>query len=312
MKAGESELRGLRFADAYGRSLDLPGLGLQALDALVLAMMLLLAALIVLRAPRIHGPGSLLGRIAFWGLLYVASLALQRRLKAPSWRALLRLGTVQLVLGQVYLISHPLQLIFASGWQDEKVLRLEEALFGAQPTVWLQRFVTPVLTEWMMFCYVFYLVLYPALGLLVCQRWGEKALEDYLFVLALANGICILGFIACPVAGPLYYMADRYTVPLRGWFFASVGEFLHRDVHLVGGNLPSPHCAITTVMWLMAYRYRRRAFWLLAPVMATIYVSTFYGRFHYVSDTLIGIAAGLAVAALAPGLLRGWNRLTGE
>ena len=302
------EERSSRFSEPYGRSLVLPGLALQAMDAVVFASVLLFAGLIIAFAPRIHQPWPLLLRLCCWGLFYVASLALQRRIPSPHWRALLRMGSVQLMFAQVYLIVHPLQLIFVKSWRDPAILRFEDGVFGTQPTLWLQRFVSPGLTEWMMFCYVIYLVIYPALGGLIYLRWGEKPLEDYLFVLTLANVICFLGFIVYPVAGPLNYMPGKFSVPLKGWLFTAIGEFIRSHVHLVGGNLPSPHCAIATVMWLMAYRYRRLAFWLLAPVILCLYVSTFYGRYHYVTDSLTGIAAGLLVIWLAPILLRGWNR----
>jgi hypothetical protein len=303
------EQQGARFAQPYGRTVALPGVALQAMDALVLLSVLFFAGLIVAFAPRIHDPWPLLLRLCLWGLTYVASLALQRRIAAPAWRALLRMGSVQVMFAQIYLIVHPLQLIFVRNWQDPAILRMEKTIFGVQPTLWLQRFVSPGLTEWMMFCYVIYLVIYPALGALIYLRWGDKQLEDYLFVLTLANGICFLGFLVCPVAGPLNYMPGEFTVPLKGWLFTAAGEYIRHNIHLVGGNLPSPHCAIATVMWLMAYRYRRLAFWLLTPVILCLYVSTFYGRYHYVSDSIAGIAAGLMVLGLAPFLLRVWNRL---
>jgi membrane-associated phospholipid phosphatase len=306
------EQPGARFAEPYGRTVALAGVALQAMDAVVLLSVLFFAGLIVVFAPRIHDPWPLLLRLCLWGLAYIASLALQRRITAPAWRALLRMGSVQVMFAQIYLIVHPLQMIFVRNWQDPAILRMEKTIFGVQPTLWLQRFVSPGLTEWMMFCYVIYLVIYPALGALIYLRWGDKHLEDYLFVLTLANGICFLGFLVYPVAGPLNYMPGEFTVPLKGWLFTAAGEYIRSNIHLVGGNLPSPHCAIATVMWLMAYRYRRLAFWLLTPVILCLYVSTFYGRYHYVSDSIAGIAAGLLVLGLAPLLLHGWNRLAGR
>jgi membrane-associated phospholipid phosphatase len=312
MDFSRSEQPGARFAEPYGRTVALARVVLQAMDAVVLLSVLFFAGLIVAFAPRIHDPWQLLLRLCLWVLIYIASLVLQRRIAAPVWRALLRMGSVQVMFAQIYLIVHPLQLIFVRNWQDPAILRMEKTIFGIQPTLWLQRFVSPGLTEWMMFCYVIYLVIYPALGGLIYLRSGEKPLEDYLFVLTLANMICFLGFIVYPVAGPLNYMPGEFTVPLKGWLFTAAGEYIRSSIHLVGGNLPSPHCAIATVMWLMAYRYRRLAFWLLTPVILCLYVSTFYGRYHYVSDSIAGIAAGLLVLGLAPFLLRGWNRLAGR
>ena len=59
-----------------------------------------------------------------------------------------------------------MQLIVVRSRQDPVVLRLESAVFGVQPTVWSQRFVTPPLTEWMMFAYVICVVSYRGLAAL--------------------------------------------------------------------------------------------------------------------------------------------------
>jgi membrane-associated phospholipid phosphatase len=59
-------------------------------------------------------------------------------------------------------------------------------------------------------------------------------------------------------------------------------------------------------MWAMAYRYYRPGFWLLLPLVLSLYVSTFYGRFHYVSDAVTGIATALVATKLAPVLTRAW------
>jgi membrane-associated phospholipid phosphatase len=303
------EQRSARFSDPFGLVLSLPGMALQLMDAMVFGAMLILAALIVAFYARIQAPWSLLLRLCLWGLFYFAALAVQRRIAKPFWRAMVRMAAVQLVLAQMFLLFHPLQLIFWPSWRDPVILRLENSLFGVQPTLWLQRVVSPGLTEWMMFCYVIYVFIYPALGLLIYLRWGEKPLEDYLLALTLANLTCYFCFPLFPVAGPLYFMPEKFTVPLKGWIFTSIGEFIRSDFHLAGGNLPSPHCAIGTVMWAMAYRYRRLAFWLLAPVIICLFISTVYGRYHYVSDSVLGIVTGLLVIGLAPFLVRGWNRL---
>jgi membrane-associated phospholipid phosphatase len=309
MDFSNAERRGARFSDPFGSIFSLPGVALQLMDAVVFGAMLVLAVVITTFAQRIHDPWTLLLRLVLWGLFYFAMLALQQRISKPFWRAMLRMAAVQLVLAQMFLLFHPLQLSFIKSWQDPAILRLEDKVFGVQPTLWLQRFVSPGLTEWMMFCYVAYVFIYPAMGLLIYLRWGEKPLEDYLLALTLANLTCYFSFPLFPVAGPLYFMPEKFTVPLKGWLFTAIGEFIRSDFHLAGGNLPSPHCAIGTVFWAMAYRYRRLYFWLLAPVIICLYISTVYGRYHYVSDSVVGIATGLLVLWLAPFLVRGWNRL---
>jgi membrane-associated phospholipid phosphatase len=97
-------------------------------------------------------------------------------------------------------------------------------------------------------------------------------------------------------------MGGQFTVPLDGYVWASIGEYLRSQWQFVGGTIPSLHCANATVIWLMAYRYHRPSFWVLSPVILSLYVSTVYCRYHYVTDSVAGVALALAVWAIAPAL----------
>jgi membrane-associated phospholipid phosphatase len=99
------------------------------------------------------------------------------------------------------------------------------------------------------------------------------------------------------------------TKPFDLGLFGRAAEYVRVHIHAPGGSIPSPHCAEATVMWAMSLKYTRAGFWLLAPVILSLYVSTFYGRFHYVTDSIIGILTGLAGLAAGPAVARVWNRL---
>ncbi len=312
MRAVAGNDRSARIASLYGKRLYVLEAGLQATDVVILGALLLFGLLIAVFRAHVAAPGSLLLRLAAWGALYVGSIYLDPKLHNRVLRFLVRTGAVQILCAQLFLVAQEMQLIVVRSWQDPLVLRLERAIFGLQPTVWLQRFVAPPLTEWMMFAYVFYVVIYPGLAALIYFRRGERALEDYLFVLAATNVVCFLGFMAFPIAGPLYYMPEAYTVPLKGWFFTACGEYIRHNVHVIGGSLPSPHCAIATVMWMMARRYVRPAFYALTPVILSLYVSTFFLRYHYVTDSVVGILTGALILCAAPGLVRAWNAAVGS
>jgi len=264
-------------------------------DALVIGALLLfslVAAVCHQRVPTWHR--VVLGNLAV-ALGYGATVTLARTLRAPAARAGLRAAAVCGALAYLFSAVDPLQLVMHGRWLDGTVLALERAVFGVQPTVWLQRLTRPWLTEWMMLAYVGYIALYPLVCGAIWRSRGEVALERCLLVLAVVNVVCDVGFIVFPVAGPMAYLGDSYTVPLRGWLFTWLGELIRVKLHYVGGSLPSPHCAAATVLWAMAWRYQRRLAVALAPVVLTLYVSTFYCRYHYVSDA----AAGILVAMLA-------------
>jgi len=300
-------LRGSDIAGLYGKHLRLFGARIQATDAVVIASVLFFDLLLFVFWGRVEKPWTLLAKNSLYLILYIGAVTILPFVTNRVLRFFIRTGSVQLIFGYLFLASLPLQLVFVRTWQDPAVLRLEQNLFGVQPTIWLQRFISPGLTEWMMFAYMIYFVVYPGLCAVICFRRGENAMEDYLFTLALANVLCCLGFLAFPVASPMFHMKEAYTVPLKGYFFTAAGEYIRSHMHTIGGSIPSPHTAVATVMWAMAFRYWRPAFYGLAPIILSLYVSTFYCRYHYVTDTAAGLlAAGVCLLA-APSLMRRWN-----
>jgi hypothetical protein len=285
------------------------GLPIRIVDTAVLGGLVFFLLLAVIFSGRVEQPLSFIGKGLLAGGLYIGSIIWLTRLTSRPLRFLVRTAFVQLMFLQEYFMARDLQLILFS-WNDRLVFTWEKALFGGQPLVWIQKFYSPVLTEWMMFVYVVYVAIYPVLGAVIFFRRGEQANEDYLFHLGAANLLCGLGFILFPVAGPLRFeeASKLLTAPFEGDFFTRVSEFIRLTVHGAGGTIPSPHCAVATVMWIMAWRYARREFYFLSPVILSLYISTVYGRFHYTSDSVIGILTGLLALAAGPALVRVWNR----
>jgi hypothetical protein len=280
----------------------------QATDAIILATLALFTLLTLVFCQRITGWGLLVAKNLAVGVAYVAFQQIAARTRSRQLKFALRLLPVTLTYGYLFLAVDKLQLIVHGRFLDDVVMRIEAAIFGLQPTLWLEQYTTPVVTEWMMFAYMFYFLMYPILCAIIFFQDGEAAMEDYFFTLGLTNILCDLGFILFPVAGPIAAMGDQYTVPLKGYLFTWLGEWVRTNWQFPGGSIPSPHCAAATVMWAMAYRYHRPAFRLLLPVVLSLYVSTFYGRYHYVSDAVLGIATALVAAKLAPSLARTWER----
>ncbi len=290
-----------------GKRLLVFGLGLQALDVFVLAWLLLFSILTVIFHSNIKDAWVLILKNAACGLIYLGAAYLHQRASQPWLKFVIRAAAVPLIFAYLFVSALPLQLIIWKNWQDQTILNLEQAVFGVQPTVWLQKLISPVLTEWMMFSYVIYVPIYPILCGILYFRRSERHMEDYLFILGITNFVCDTGFILFPVAGPLYKIADQYTVPLKGYFFTFWGEFIRNHVHDIGGCIPSPHCAVATVMWATAFRYHRPTFYLLSPIIVSLYVSAFYGRFHYLTDVVIAILAAWLVIRSVPYLMKRWN-----
>ena len=291
-----------------GKSYRILGLEIRIVDALLIAAILVFSIMAAVFHGRVNGWLHLLIKNILIALVYILLTWLTGKARSRIVFFLLRAGSVQLLFVHLFDVARKFQLVLWHQWNDPAILNLEQLIFGFQPTVWLQQFVSPALTEWMMFAYVVYVPIYPVLGAIIYFKFGREHLEDYLLTLALTNLACDLGFILYPVAGPLHWIREQFTVPLRGGWSTAIAEYIRRNVHVIGGTIPSPHCAIATVMWVTAWRYQRWLFYVLGPIIISLYASTVYGRFHYISDTVIGIVTAIAVLFMIPALVRAWNR----
>jgi membrane-associated phospholipid phosphatase len=170
---------------------------------------------------------------------------------------------------------------------------IEAAWFGGQPSVYLsQRFPSVVLSEWLHFCYLSYVVMIPG----VAAYWyisRRRAFDDLVPLVATAMYASYLFFMLFPVDSP-YYRTPRLGPPFAGHFFFDLVHAVSDRGGARGGAFPSAHVTGSLVLWLVAWRNQRRLALVLAPIVVGIVVATVYGRFHYVLD----VAAGAALAAV--------------
>jgi len=284
------------------------GLEIRATDILLLTALLLFTLLSLFFPSRVKDwPGVILMNVLAVFIYWTANFLRQRSRKRLV-KFLLRTASVQLLLLYLYKVSLLLQQVFFTHWNDQAVLDLEQHLFGGQPTIWMQRIMSPGLTEWLLFCYVFYVPIYPILSAIIYYKHGEKEMEDYLFYLGLAVVLSGIGFMFSRVAGPMHKIGPLYSVPLRGYVFTAIGEYIRSHVHMPGGAFPSIHCAAASIMWWMAYRYSRDSFYVLAPVILSLYISTVYGRYHYLVDVIGGIIVAFIIMALGYVLIEDPNQ----
>ena len=184
-----------------------------------------------------------------------------------------------------------IHLIFP-GWLDSYINLLELKLFGIHPTVWLENFLCSFLNEYMMFCYFSYYFLLPILGIVLYFNSKIKEFDHLTFTSAVAFYISYLGFVFMPVEGPRFNLCALHKLELEGPLFTRLVEKVIDIGGLHGGCMPSSHVAVALVVLVMAYRYHRTLFFILSPIVLTLFVATVYGRFHYVSDVIAGLLVG--------------------
>jgi len=105
-----------------------------------------------------------------------------------------------------------------------------------------------------------------------------------------------------PAEGPRWYFAHEYVNMVDGPVFRQLVNLVIANGAVHGGAMPSSHTGVAFLIMAFCFRYYRRWGWILLPIVLGLAAGTVWGRFHYVSDVIVG----LAIAVLA--LLWVWSR----
>ncbi len=178
------------------------------------------------------------------------------------------------------------------GWFDPLINHLELEVFGVYPTVWTEKFISSALSEYLMFAYSFYYCLLLILGLGLFFTRKIEELDNLTFTSAVAFYISFLGFIFFPVEGPRHALIYLQSLRLEGAFFTPLAQGLIKVAGIHGGAMPSSHVAVALVVLIYARRHHRALYFILSLPIFSLFVSTVYGRFHYVADVLAGLLVG--------------------
>jgi membrane-associated phospholipid phosphatase len=281
-----------------------------ALAFLLPTTYLTLAANVYAREAGVLGarhPGGLWRLAVAVFVLLVLALALHFRPRAP-WVMALRDVLPFLVCILVYTNLHDTIGFVNPRDVHFELIELDRWLFGVEPTLWAERFITPERTEVMQFFYANFFWMAPSASLILlgARRWREFRATTMAVVACFYLGYFL--YVVFPAAPPRLVLADQYTRNLYGYphFFSKLNAdaFALLPVHSRAA-FPSLHTAVSLTMLCCAWRYLRFWFWTALPFVLGLWVSTIYLRHHYVVDLLAGFLL-VPVALWAAPRLDGW------
>ncbi|MCI0406323.1 MAG: phosphatase PAP2 family protein [candidate division Zixibacteria bacterium] len=242
--------------------------------------------------------------LVFHGAVAGVVLFLAAALKdsTAGLKGLLRWGYLILLFTFLYEETGYLVHLFFDRWFDPQLIDLEYKLTAAIPSVWMAERANVWLTEILMAGYFSYYVIIP-LGALIL--WGKQKTEDFQqLMLSVSIGFFIsyAFFLFYPVEGPRYHIPHLHPPAVDGPLFYHLVKFAIDKGAIHGGCMPSSHVAVAVLILMSLYRGARTWFWIMLPFVAGLATGTVYGRFHYVSDVIVG----LAIAPVAFGLANRW------
>ncbi len=191
---------------------------------------------------------------------------------------------------------------------DPYLIRIDFFLFGVHPTVWMERWITPWLTDMMSLAYLSYYFLPLILVLTLSLRGRTEEFRQTMFVLTFGYYLSFIGYILFPAIGPRFTQVHLYSVPLEGSFITDfVREALNVLEHNKRDCMPSGHTQIALTVLFLARRYEKTIFTLFLPVVCGLILSTVYLRYHYVIDLIAGTTLAIGCILIAPQLYRMWK-----
>jgi membrane-associated phospholipid phosphatase len=204
---------------------------------------------------------------------------------------------IPLNFSQLHYLVHPVNPI---DW-DDALVHLDYSLFGVHPTVWLESWSTPWLTEYFQIIYTTFYFLPLVLAIILFRRDDIRNFNYFVFIISYGFYISYLGYFMVPALGPRFTLHELQTEPLLGlWLTNGIRDTLNWMENIQRDAFPSGHTEITVLTMIFTWKFSKPYFWILSIVGSSLLLSTVYLRYHYVVDVFAGVWLALFVLATAP------------
>jgi membrane-associated phospholipid phosphatase len=274
-------------------------------DILASAFAALLALVGILRWGALESHGVIL-RMAFLASVPLAIAFLRARHPDPKpfVKTILDFYVIVIVL-YIFLGLGPLIHAVNPHDKDAWLIAFDRRLFGVDPTVALERFATPFLSDVLTVCYALY-YFHPIIlgGLLFAddRRLGRagtaREFRSFAFVAVAVFFVSYIGYFVLPAVGPRFTVTHAGSLP-RG----AVSTWLDQTIDGLEKNkhdcFPSGHTMVVTAVLIEAWRRSKKTFLGFLPLAIGLVAATVYGRYHYVADVLAGLALAWPTVAFA-------------
>lgn len=200
--------------------------------------------------------------------------------------------------------------MFTSDYLDPIFIRLDEKIFGLQPSLtFMQSLPHWLVSEIFYAAYFSYYVMIVGVGLALFVR-NRQQFFHYVSVVSFVFYVCYLIYIFTPVMGPRIFhrVINGYELPLevqpaiipgfpaavRAGLFFRIMAWIYDTFEAAGAAFPSSHVAVAITTACFSFRYLRRIRHIHLVMVVLLCLSTIYCRYHYVVD----VAAGIVTAAV--------------
>ena len=239
-----------------------------------------------------------------WHLLAIALLILEVKLPNPSsW--IFRNWYPILYVASCYKEMSILIGAIRHSNADQALADLDYRIWGVHPTVWLERILSPPLTEFLQIAYTLFIPMLILAGVLLWWHGKYEEFRYYAFLISLGFLASYVGYILVPARGPRFLLKDLQHMPLQGmWFFRQMQSALDQLESTAWDCFPSGHTELTILAWWSSRMISNRVFWAYLAYTPFLIFATVYLRYHYTVDVMAGILLAAILIAAGPAIYR--------
>lgn len=224
----------------------------------------------------------------FHALAILLALAIARWTPENELWAFIRYGYPVALFGFFYRDTQPYVLLIFDHWFDPALMAWEQQLIGANISTALAGIDSKALLELWMAGYAFYYVIAPVA--ITVMIWNRR--PDLFRRMTLASTaaffVSYMLFYLYPLEGPRHALAATLP-PLEGWLFYPLVMSIQNAGSIHGGCMPSSHTAVAWIVTYYVFKAQRTAGHVFVALSALLTVGCVWGRFHYVTDVVVGI-----------------------
>jgi len=189
---------------------------------------------------------------------------------------------------------------------DAFLARIDGALLGNQPSLLLERFVHPWLTDFLSLVYFSFVFYLPGMALYFYSRGARPAFRRLMMGYLTLMLMGVISYLLVPAVGPDKFLADSYAHDLKGKMVTHGVDFIMQNARVAHDCFPSLHVAIPLLLALFIRDYSRK--WMPAALgyVGLMCCATIYLRYHYLIDVLAAFVYAPVAYRLNDFLLARW------
>ena len=188
---------------------------------------------------------------------------------------------------------------------DAALALLDFSVWGANPTVWLERLRSPLLAESLEIVYSLFV---PAVLLIAFLLWKQKRFCEfryYAFLIAVGYLVSDVGYLLVPARGPRFLLRSLQSYELHGlflfdWLYSTL-DSLEKAAY---DCFPSGHTEMSILASWGSRMVDRKLFFPMSAFTLGVIFATVYLRYHYTVDVLAGALVAGALILIAPRVYR--------